>query len=64
MKETNIGKLTLSVGITVDYSTADMCLRLLEIYLNNNEAETLHINCDEYGNWDLDIVSREIDKGR
>lgn len=59
MKETNIGKLNVSIGLKVDVSTAYMCLGLLETYLNDNGNETLHIYCDECGNWDLSIMSRE-----
>lgn len=59
MKETNIGKLNVSIGLKVDSETAYMCLRLLEIYLNDNDNETLHIYCDECGNWDMGIMSRE-----
>ena len=64
MKETNIAKLNLSLGIKVDDKTADMCLRLLEAYLNDNEDKTLYIYCDECGNWDLSILNRELVKLR
>lgn len=30
MSETTVGKLNVSIGITVDYPTAEICLRLLE----------------------------------
>ena len=50
MKETNIAKLNVSVGIKVDDKTAYMCLRLLEAYLDDNEDKTLYIYCDECGN--------------
>ena len=59
MKETNIAKLNVSVGIKVDDKTAYMCLRLLEAYLDDNEDKTLYIYCDECENWDLGILSRE-----
>lgn len=59
MIETNIAKLNISVGLKVDDKTAYMCLGLLETYLNDNGNETLHIYCDECGNWDLAIMSRE-----
>lgn len=62
MKETTIGKLNVSVGISVDSDTAWTCLRLIEIYLNNSPDETLIINCDEYGNWDLDFIARAMIK--
>ena len=62
MKETNIAKLNVSVGITVDYKTAYMCLGLLEAYLNDNEDKTLYIYCDECGNWDLSILNRDFVK--
>ena len=63
MKETTIGKLNVTVGISVDSDTAWTCLRLIEIYLNNSPDETLIINCDECGNWDLDFIQRAIVKG-
>ena len=59
MKETNIAKLNVSVGIKVDDKTVYMCLRLLEAYLDDNEDKTLYIYCDECENWDLGIFSRE-----
>ena len=64
MKETNIAKLNVSVGIKVDDKTADMCLRLLEAYLDDNVDKTLYIYCDECGNWDLSILNRELVKLR
>ena len=64
MNETNIAKLNISIGLKVDDRTAYMCLRLLEAYLDDNENETLHIYCDEYGNWDLGFVNRELVKLR
>lgn len=64
MKETNIAKLNLSLGIKVDDRTAYMCLRLLEAYLDDNEDKTLYIYCDECGNWDLSFVNRELVKLR
>ena len=60
----NIAKLKLSVEIKVDDRTAYMCLRLLEAYLDDNEDKTLYIYCDECGNWDLSILSRELVKLR
>ena len=62
MSKTDIAKLNISVGIRVDDKTAYMCLSLLEAYLDDNEDKTLLIYCDECGNWDLGIVSREIAK--
>ena len=63
MSETNIAKLTVSVGLKVDCKTAYTCLGLLETYLDDNENETLHIYCDECGKWDLDIISRDLKAG-
>ena len=62
MSETSIEKLNISVGIKVDDRTAYMCVGLLENYLDKNENKTLFVYCDECGNWDLGIVSREIAK--
>ena len=64
MSETTIAKLKVSVGLEVDCKTAYTCLGLLEAYLDDNENETLHIYCDECGNWDLGFVNRELVKLR
>ena len=64
MRETTIEKLKVSVGLEVDCKTAYTCLGLLEAYLDDNENETLHIYCDECGNWDLGFVNRELVKSR
>lgn len=62
MNETNIAKLNISVGLKVDDKTANMCLRLLETYLDDNEDKTLYIYSDECGNWDLSILNRDFVK--
>lgn len=54
----NIGTLTVDVKLSVDYDTMNACLRLVELYLNNNDYEELNINCSEPGNWDLSVNNR------
>ena len=58
MKE-KIGALTIDVKLSVDYDTMQSCLKLLELYLNSHDSETLMILCDEVGNWDLAVVGRQ-----
>lgn len=60
MSKTNVGEISLNVGLKVDYDTALLCTRLLELYLNGEPHEMLKIWCDECGNWDIDIVNRAI----
>ena len=55
----NAGSITVNVNLDVSYDTVQVCLGLLEMYLNNNPTETLFIHCDEAGNWDLGIYGRE-----
>lgn len=59
MSKTSIGELNFKVGLEVSFDTASLCVRLIEMYLNNNPDETLMINCNECGNWDLEFISRE-----
>lgn len=58
MSETTVGKLNVSIGITVDYSTVETCLRLLEIYLDSHDSEKLVILSDKPGYWRIDIDDR------
>ena len=59
MSKTTVGEISLNVGLKVDYDTAFLCTRLLELYLNGEPHETLMIWCDECGNWDINIEKRE-----
>ena len=56
--DAKIGALHIDVRLNVNYDTMQTCLRLLELYLNQNDLDVLTINCDEPGNWDLSIRSR------
>ena len=54
----NAGSITVDVNLNVSYDTMQVCLSLLEMYLNNNPTEMLYIHCDEAGNWDLGVANR------
>lgn len=60
MSKTKIGELSFDVGLNVDWRTAEVCLRLLEVYLNNHPAEKLAIADDTAGDWYIEIGSREM----
>ena len=57
----SIGSISLDLKLNVDCDTVQVCLKLLEAYLNNNEQDTLVINCDEPGNWDLSVHGRQCE---
>ena len=57
-KDVSLGSVTIDVKLSVDYDTMQSCLKLLELYLNSHDEETLIINCNESGNWDLGVVRR------
>lgn len=50
-----IDDLTVNLNISVSYDTAKTCLRLLELYLNNNDTELLIVENNEPGAWHLVI---------
>ena len=56
--DVKIGALHVDVRLNVSYDTMQACLKLLELYLNQNDMDTLVINCDEPGNWDLSVRAR------
>lgn len=41
-----IQNIEVGVNIQVDRATAEMCLRIMELYLIQNENETIRINRD------------------
>lgn len=41
-----IQNLEIGVEVKVDRATAEMCLRIIELYLIQNEDETIRINRD------------------
>lgn len=59
MPKTNIGELSFDVGLNVDWRTADLCLRLIEVYLDNNPEEELHIVDNTAGEWYLELGDRK-----
>ena len=56
--DVKIGTLHVDVRLNVSYDTMQACLKLLELYLNQNDDDILVINCDEPGNWDLSVRQR------
>lgn len=60
----NLGKGTIKIGFDIDWSTVEMCLRIIEMYLNDEDhaKEELVICCSEFGNWDLEIYDRLKEK--
>jgi hypothetical protein len=42
-----IQNLEIGVEVKVDRATAEMCLRIIELYLIQNEDETIRINRDK-----------------
>lgn len=47
--------LTVKVELGIDRKTAFACLKLVELYLNQNDTECLVIENDEPGAWNLEI---------
>lgn len=58
MSKTKIGDLSFDVGFNVDWRTADICTKLLEIYLNDHPNERLVIADDTVGDWQIEISMR------
>lgn len=42
-----IQNLEIGIEVKVDRATAEMCLRIIELYLIQNEDETIRINRDK-----------------
>lgn len=59
MSKTKIGDLSFDVGLSVDWRTAEVCLRLLEVYLNSHPEDELFIADNTVGDWCVEIGSRK-----
>ena len=59
--DVKIGSLHVDVRLNVSYDTMQACLKLLELYLNQNDDDMLVINCNEPGHWDLSVRQRTED---
>lgn len=55
-------KINCNVNVDVDYQSVKTCLRIIELYLNQNDTECLVIENNEPGCWNLVIKDwREIE---
>lgn len=59
---TPINKSAINLEPEINYSTAKVCLAIVELYLNQNDTECLVVENNEPGGWNLVIKDwREID---
>ena len=55
LKPINYYESEYKMNLDVGYDTVRACLRLLELYLNNNDTKRLVIENNEPGAWNLQI---------
>lgn len=50
-----VDALTVDIKLGIDHRTALTCLKVLELYLNQNDTKCLVIENDEPGDWTLEL---------